>query len=336
MKLLALTFACFLTACSCSTREQPGAFAPPQVAARVTALAAVLEAAAQSADPQTRTALSRFGLAPDRAFGATPERTALSEAVARWSPARKAAALAWVRENAAWTTMLHALAIESFGADLAPSEWAPTMRGFDPQIFARRDGLAPLLRDALSDPAITRIANSLSTTPGQFTHAQVTEQRDQLVRYLRIRDELPHVEALLDPLLAPTNGVNAQLPDGTVLFLVGPATDPADVPLVLAHEMAHQPVDRILRSERLARALDASACAFAKVQERYGYDSWRSFFAEALVRSLSYRLRDVPPRDTGLVWEAFLTERLRAYESRPDQSFEEAVEAMLRTLAADC
>src|SRR5690606_23956834 len=85
-------------------------------------------------------------------------------------------------------------------------------------------------------------------------------------------------------------GANAVLPDGSVLMVVGPSPDVSERSLVLFHEMAHEPVHRILQSPSATAALDSSACAYATVEQTYGYPTWRSYFAETLVRGLAYRL----------------------------------------------
>lgn len=310
---------------------------PPDDAMRtraraVTALAAVFEAAAQAADPATHERLRGFGVAPapnaavDAAF---PERRALAEAVAAWPAPRKEAALAWVGENLTWTSQLHALVLESFDADFQPLDHGPTLSRYAPAIFGNRAALAPLLHDALADAAIAQIAERVAAQPEPFTPAGIAAHREKLVAYLRLTDDLPRFGALFTPLLAPGNGVNARLSDGTVLMVVGPRATPSERSMVLFHEMAHQPLIRVTERPAVAAALHASACALDRIEARYGYEQWRWYFSEVLVRSLSYRLVGVPARDTGFVFEAELVAQLERWEASPDVPFEDAVVAML-------
>jgi hypothetical protein len=305
---------------------------PAPAPARATALAAVFEAAAQVADPATLATLRGSGIVSevspefDRAF---PERVAVREAVARWPDARKQAALAWVRANATWNTLLRALAIESFTDALEPREWGPAMSRFDPAIFSRRAGLAPLLRDALEDRTVRALAGRMSAPRDGFTAADVAAHRQRMLRYLRLPDEYPPFAAYYDTLMYPGNGVNAELPDGTVLFVVGPALDSGTASMVLAHELAHRPVDRVLADPAVVDALEASRCAFVPIAVHHGYNTWRSFFAEALVRSLSYRLQGIDALDTGFVFEAELAADLQRWEAGEGASFGEAVRGML-------
>lgn len=303
------------------------------VARAVTALAAVLEAAAHVADPDSLETFQGFGIAmagtPDWLREAHPERRELAEAVAGWPDERKAAALDWVRENATWTSLLHAMAIESFDGDFEPREWGPSMAGYKPTTYASRVSLAPLLQAAIETPAIARIAEQVSVQTDPFTAEGVHQRRSKLFAYLRLNDDVPPIHALYDPLLAPGYGVNAVLPDGSIWMIVGPMNEQSGRSMALYHEMAHQPVNRVLARPAVAAALDESRCAFEKIETHFGYDDWTSFFGEALVRSLSYRLEGVEARDTGLVFEAFLTAALEQWETS-DTTFEDAVVEMLQ------
>lgn len=307
-----------------------------RAARNATALAAVLEAASQVADPETLKVFRGFGISVqpnaelDRTF---PVRPALAAAVERWPEARKRAALEWVRANATWTTMLHAMTLEAFGPRMEVTDWGPSMSRFNPAIFGNRASLAPLLEDALQDEAVRRIAESVAVQPEPFTPAGVAEHREKLIAYLRLAEPLPAYVGFFDPLLRPTNGANVELRDGSILMVVGPSADTSGRSMILFHEMAHLPVSRVLSRPAAAAALKVSGCALDTIEQRRGYDTWRSFFAEALVRSLSYRLEGVPARDTGLVFEHELTASLEKWEATPEIPFEEAVVAMLNGIA---
>ena len=340
-----LVWAVCVGGCSCDEVARRAAYGDRDgvggAAVRATALAAVLLAAGQVAEGDEILRLRSFGIVPsfvdpviEERF---PVRGELERAVAMWPRERKLAALAWVRAHATWTSQLHALAIESFDARLEPTSWGPTMSRFSPPTFADRAALGELLRDALADEAVRRIAAAVAVQPESFTARGVAERREKLVAYLRTEDELPPFAAFFDPLLAPGHGVNAVLPDGTVLMAVGPSADAGTRSMVLFHEMAHPPVNRLLERPAVAAALDASRCAFDRIETRFGYDSWRSFFAEAFVRSLSYRLEGVPALDTGLVFEGYLAAELQRWEAQPHVPLEDAVVGMLHGIAVrDC
>lgn len=305
-----------------------------EVARKTTALAAILAAAIQVADADQVDLFAKHQLVVepnptiDDLF---PARRALVEAVESWPEARKKAAFDWLLENPSWASMLHGLAIESFDAGLEPRAWGPTMSAYDPEVFAERAALGSLMRAALEDEAIRAIARSVARQPEPFTSEGIRERRGALVRYLGLEDELPVFHAFHASLMKPGNGVNAVLPDGAVVLVVGASADPSERSLILFHEMAHLPVDRILDAPSARAALASSACAFETVDETYGYTAWRSYFAETLVRSLSYRLEGVGPYDTGFPFERPLTEMLERWEGS-GVPFEELVMEMLAAL----
>lgn len=309
-----------------------------QRARAVTALAAVLEAASQATtSDEQRERLRRFGVAPaasDAVERAYPVRRELKEAVRQWPAERREAASAWVNRHATWTTLLHAMVLESYDGSFVPRDWGPSMQRFDLEIWRARTTLAPFLVAALEDPAIEAIASRLATPADPFTAAGVDRWRKRTLAYLRLEDELPQLAGFFNPLLAPGTGVNAELPGGEVLLVVGPDADPEQPELVLVHELAHQPIFRVLNRPGASRALEASACAFEMVRERYGYETWQSYFAESLVRALSYRLKGVAVRDTGFVFERELYDALVAWEAQEDGDFEEAVVQMLEGIRA--
>jgi len=316
-----------LLLCACTSRSQ---LAPAGPAARATALSAVIEAAAQVADDEARDTLSRYYLVPPEGVAATPERKALVETVRAWPDERKQAALAWVSQNATWATQLRALAIESFDAKLRPTEWGPTMSNFDRAIFGRRADLSPLLEAAYGDPAIRQLARGLEEVRGPFDAEGVATRREALMRYLRIEDTFPPFAALSDPLLMPGNGVNAYLPDGSLLFVVGPTRRIEDASMILFHEMAHQPLNRMLRHDEVQRALASSRCVFEKLGGKLGYSDWPWLFAESLARSLSYRLQGVQ-YDTGF-YEDELLPHLERWEEQRQGTFEQTMVAMLEAM----
>lgn len=301
------------------------------VARKTTALAAVFAAAAQVADPEQLQTLSQYGIVPPRSPAIDevfPERRALVEAVRLWDETRKRAALAWLLENATWSTRLHAMAIESFDSKLEARDFGPSMLGYAPHIYANRASLAPLLRDALEDEAIRRIASDRVRQPEGFGHEEIQRRREAMFRYLRIDDDLPPYHAFYATLMSPGLGVNASLPDGSILFVVGPHVRTEDALLVLYHEMARPPIHRILQTPVVAAALASSECAFAHVGENFGYVTWRSYFAETLVRALSYRLQGAGPQPSPFIYEVSVGQTLMAYE-QGELGFEEVVLAML-------
>lgn len=313
---------------------------PSHVARATTALAAVLEAAGQVADDETAEKLRRFQIlqpsypAVEYAF---PQRQRLVEAVRRWPTEQKEAAFTWVRDHATWSTLLHAMAVESFDGALAPTGWGPSMGTYAPVIFEARAGLSPLLQQALADPAIVALAEELSAQQDPFTAAGTAEVRQKILAYLRVPDDLPPFAALFAPLMAPGTGVNGQLEDGTVLFLVGPLADPVEVAMVLSHEMAHQPIFRIVQKPDVRAALTSSACAFETVADNSGYVEWPSYLSESLVRSLSYRLEGLPFRASGIRFEEELYRELEAWEEESETDFAEALVGMLgRIREAHC
>src|SRR5690606_36858356 len=77
-----------------------------------------------------------------------------------------------------------------------------------------------------------------------------------------------------------------------------------------------------------AAALASSECAFAHVGENFGYVTWRSYFAETLVRALSYRLQGAGPQPSPFIYEVSVGQTLMAYE-QGELGFEEVVLAML-------
>lgn len=311
--------------------EDEGRRVVREAARKTTALAAIFVAAAQLADADQLASFEKHGivLPSDLPWLSEieerfPERRGLVRAVERWPKARKRAALEWLLENTTWSTMLHAMAIESFDAHLRPREWGPSMSVYAPEIHARRASLAPLLEEALEDEAIRRIAEQVAVPQEPFTPEGVQQKRDALLRYLRFEEELPEFHAFRAPLMGPGLGVNAVLPDGTVLMVVGPSWALGDASLTLFHEMAHQPVHRILVKPRVDAALASSACAFSTVARNYGYSTWGSYFAETLVRSLSYRLEKREAPDSDFPFERPLTEMLAQWEET-DRPFDEAV-----------
>lgn len=338
LKTLSCILLVMALGCRCSEGAQKGKETPSDtlvVARAVTALAAVLEAAAQVADPDSLETFRGFGIGtadPPWLGEAHPERRELAEAVAGWPAERKRAAFEWVRENATWTSLLHALAIESFDDGFEAREWGPSMRGYKPTTYGNRVTLAPLLQSAIETPAVARIAEKVAVQTAPFTDEGVQLRRSKLFSYLRLEDDFPPFHAFYDSLLAVANGVNAILPDGSIWMIVGPTSDEIGKSMVLFHEMAHQPVNQILARPDVVTALEQSRCAFRRIETRYGYDDWASFFGEALVRSLSYRLEGVESRDTGLVFEASIGAVLERWESS-NASFEEAVVVMLREIA---
>lgn len=303
-----------------------------EAARKTTALAALFTSAAQVADEDQRQVLSKYGIA-QRPFAeleeAFPERRELIQAVEAWPESRKRAALSWLLENATWATLLHAMAIESFDSEFEARAWGPSMEGYAPEIHAKRASLAALLREALEDESIRRIAKRVAQQPEPFTPEGIQERREALIRYLRFEDELPAFHAFHASLLAPGTGVNAVLPDGSVLMIVGPSRDPSFRSMVLYHEMAHQPVHRVLVSPKAAAALESCECAYESVEEKYGYTTWGSYFAENLVRALSYRLEGrEAPVGSGFLFEGPLTQMLASWEES-EASFEDFVLVVL-------
>src|SRR5690606_27498825 len=106
---------------------------------------------------------------------------------------RKRAALAWLVENATWSTLLHAMAIESFDANLEARDFGPSMLGYAPQVYANRGSLPPLPQNALEDEAIRRIASDRVRQPEGFGAEEVQRRREALFAYLRLDDDLPPV-----------------------------------------------------------------------------------------------------------------------------------------------
>lgn len=318
----------------------PPAATAPGVARATTALAAVLLAAGQVADDEAEDRLRRFQLlhpsypAVEEAF---PQRQRLVEAVSGWPDEQKQAALEWVRDHAVWSTLLHAMAIESFDESLVPTEWGPSMSRFDHGIFEARAGLSPLLVQALADPAIAALARELSAKQEPFTAAAVAKRRSRILEYLRLPDDLPTFDAFFATLMPPGTGANVELENGSLLFLVGPLADPVEVGMVLSHEMAHQPIYRIVEQPDVRAALESSACAFAGVSDHHGYQEWGSYFSESLVRSLSYRLEGLPAFDPGFRFEAELYRELQAWEEGDEANFAQALIGMLdRIREAHC
>lgn len=333
-RYLAVVFLCLLPACKSTPAPSP----IEQAARQAVALAAVLEAAAQEGGTEQRAVFLQFGIAAEPRpllDDAHPERRALVQAVERWHPDRKRAALDWVQANATWTSQLHALAIESFGPDLSPLQHGPTMSNFDPEIFARRDALAPLLQTALEDPAIATIAESASRQLPPFTPDEVEKRRARLIEYLGYQGPLPPFAALYAPLLAPSHGVNAYLQDGTILMVVGPSLDPSVRSLILFHEMAHQPINRLLASAEVSAALDRSECAFASIESRFGYDHWRWYFGETLVRAISHRLEGRPSTGDDFPYQVWIDRQLEAWEASPTEPFDKVIVSLLDGLHAN-
>jgi hypothetical protein len=93
-------------------------------------------------------------------------------------------------------------------------------------------------------------------------------------------------------------------------------------------------VDRILTLPEVVEALEASSCAFQRVQERSGHEQWRHFFGEVLVRSLSNRSKGMEPRETGLLFEHFLTSELREWDAS-EAPLQEVVVSALQAIAEE-
>jgi hypothetical protein len=329
-------FACAATALLLSCTH----VAPPADAraASLFTLDALAYAASSVATARDRETLRPFGLLHEpnaRLDLDFPIRRQLREAVQAWPRADRQAALDYFRRNAGHSTIFHAFALESFRPPPAflPISQGPSMLGYNAAIFGRRDELARLLRYAYVRLGAGALFARLHEAwkHHQLPEARVLALKRKLLAYIQWDPtrKLPRFELLVNPLMQVLTGVNVEVSSSDRLLIAGPAHTDADFDVLVVHELAHDPVYRLITGDpRLSTALEEASCAFARVSRNDGYSSWQSYFFENLVRNLSYRVAGIPDRDTGFLVEKLLGVELRAFE-RASMTFTDVVQSAL-------
>lgn len=259
-----------------------------------------------------------------------PLRHEVLEHVRAWAPATRLRSLAFVRAHPTYSTLYHAYVVESFGP---PPSFAPRGRG--PATVHNAPALATdeaaaefsaLLRDAWSAGGVSELAKKLA--PGwdalQFSPALTAKKKADVLAYLGFArpETLPRFSVVYDPLLRNLNGYGSTPEDGEILLIVGPSGDEKEREMVLVHEFTHLPLTKVLERDDIQRAFERAACAEPKIGDHKSYDGFQNYTIETLVRAISYRVANVPPRaDSGFLFEPFFGEELVAYEARPKRDF---------------
>ena len=121
--------------------------------------------------------------------------------------------------------------------------------------------------------------------------------------------------AVVSSLLPPMTGFNV-VPAGSPRWIVvGPSGSEEDHAVLLAHELLHVPVHRLLGAPRLRWAIWRNRHKFAAIKRSAAgdqeYADWASFVEEGVVRALSYEVAGAACRDTGFLLESVCDDRAR-------------------------
>ncbi|RYE91949.1 MAG: hypothetical protein EOO78_29650 [Oxalobacteraceae bacterium] len=134
------------------------------------------------------------------------------------------------------------------------------------------------------------------------------------------------------------SGVTCVFADGHVVSLIGPTRSAREQDMLVSHELLHPILNTLFDHERgLRRALFESQCVFDQVVAanphsvltRFVYNSWESYWSEAVVRAISHRLSGVPQAASAALFVGpYLDGALREFEQQPGSFAEANVHAM--------
>lgn len=241
----------------------------------------------------------------DHAFGVRRDVAALVE---KWPAAERARMLQFL--------LLHRTAITNYNALVL--QWVAPPPGFavaaddanpsnvEPELFAQRSELANLLRQAWHDHQTQALwqREQASWQSQQIPNTRWRHLQHTLTHFLRLpasnANQLDASEVLLNPLMPRNTAVTAIFGDEHFVTIVGPALQQNEQDALISHEITHPIIQqRLHHSAQMTADFDASTCVFDAVAQsgdedvtliRRVYNTWESYFSEAVVRSITAEL----------------------------------------------
>ena len=312
----------------------------------------MIYAASSVADAPARAALHDFLLiyepqdALDNAFAM---RRGVAHAVEAWPRATRERMLTFLLEHRAAITNYNAVVLQWVGP---PPGFATLVTDTNPSgteqhVFADREILGKLLREAWVQDHVDGLWQQWQPS---WQNAQICTSRwrglqSALARYARL--PLPGNDAselLYNPLMPEQSAVTSVYGDDHFLMVVGPALSAQGQDALITHELTHPIVHHALHNMRgLLAQLRSSDCVFAEVRDakgestlltHYVYNTWESYFSEALVRGITARLYPgVAHAHRALLVSDDIALELKAFEGSRD-TLPEAMPGMLSQLHA--
>ncbi len=312
----------------------------------------MIYAASSVADAPARAALHDFLLvyepndALDDAFAI---RAGVAAAVQSWPRNTRERMLGFLLNHRAAITNYNALVLQWVGPPPSFATLATDTNpsGTEQQVFADREQLAKLLREAWNQGHTDRLWQQWqpSWQSAQICTSRWRSLQSALARYVRL--PLPRNDAselLYNPLMPEQSAVTSVYADDHFLMVVGPALSAQGQDALISHELTHPIVHHALHNESgLLSQLRHSDCVFAEVRDakgesalltHYVYNTWESYFSEALVRGITSRLYPgVAHAHRALLVANDIDLELKSFESTRN-ALPEAMHGMLSQLQA--